>query len=93
MTMMTRDLYASPYGPGMPVAPPMAHNMMMYGAYLATPTPGLTLPPQQIMYDPSDPTTATEQHYVGDDYFTPVATRQLPLQGAPWAGPTYYMPS
>lgn len=92
--MMTRDLFEPTHGAGMPVTHVDAHGQMVYAPMIVGPSLGLHLPADHIAYDPSDVTTAAEQHHVADPTgFTPVAGRNLPLAGRQYTRPRWVMPS
>jgi hypothetical protein len=77
--MMTRNLFEPTHGPGMPVTHVNAHGQMVYAPLIVGPSIGLNLAPQHVAYDPSDPTTTSENHYqasAGTPH-VPVATRSL----------------
>jgi hypothetical protein len=77
--MITRNLHQPTHGSGRPVTVANAHGQMVYGPHLVGQTPTLNMPPESIMYDPSNPPSDPyEQHYQTDaSSLTPVASRQL----------------
>jgi hypothetical protein len=92
--MMTRNVHEPTHNQGMPLALPDAHGQMVYAPMIVGPSVGLSLPAEHIAYDPSDVTTATEQHYAPDQgSFAPVATRNLPLATRTYTTPRWSMPS